>query len=74
LQALPPHRFMQQAKGDGFVYVYPDPLVCNCLWVGDQTAYGRYQRDVLNQHIAKEYRTSMEEAAEQWDWEGWGYP
>jgi hypothetical protein len=67
VQSLPPNRFVQKPQGNGFVYVYADPLVCNCLYIGDQAAYGRYQRDVLNRRIANEDKTTAEIAAQEWD-------
>ena len=43
LRRLPPDRFVQRARGNQFVYLFADLLVCNCLYIGDQTAYGRYR-------------------------------
>jgi hypothetical protein len=74
LKTLTPNRFVRKPKGNGFLYVYADPLVCNCLYIGDQAAYGRYQQDVLNRNIANENQTTAELASEEWDWGGWGYP
>ena len=34
---LPPHKFSRQIKDGRVFYVYPDPTVCVCLYVGDQT-------------------------------------
>ena len=73
LAQLPPNRFTRQMKGDQVTYLYADPLVCDCLYVGDQQAYGRYRQEVLQRKIADEQRvTAMmnEEAA--WDWGPWG--
>ena len=52
LRRLPPNKFVQQARGDSVRYVYADPLVCACLYVGDQQAYGRYRQEVLRRQIA----------------------
>ena len=38
--ALPPHKFVRQVKGDKVIYVYADPTICVCLYVGGQKAYG----------------------------------
>src|SRR5579885_729823 len=39
LRRLPPNRFVQRVHGDNVHYVYADPIVCNCLYVGTQQAY-----------------------------------
>jgi len=73
LQALPANRFVQQARGNRVVYLYADPLVCNCLYIGDQTAYGRYRQDVLQRRIARDQLLAAQMNAEAaWDWNPWG--
>ena len=52
LRRLPSNKFVQQTRGDSMRYVYADPLVCACLYVGDQQAYGRYRQEVLQRQIA----------------------
>ena len=39
---LPPHKFSREIKNGQVFYVYPDPTVCVCLYVGSQAAYARY--------------------------------
>ena len=73
LHSLPPHRFVQQARGDRMVYLYADPLVCNCLYIGDQDAYGRYQRQALQLRIANQQVLAAQLRADAaWDWGPWG--
>jgi hypothetical protein len=38
LQQLPPHKFCRKVNDGRVFYVYPDPTVCGCLYVGDQNA------------------------------------
>jgi hypothetical protein len=73
LRNLPPSRVVQRARGDGFVYLFADPLVCSCLYIGDQVAYGRYRQELLQRQIANEAMMSaqMNENAA-WNWGGWG--
>lgn len=54
LNRLPLHRFVQRVRGDSVTYVYADPLVCDCLYVGSQEAYGRYRQHVQQQNLAGE--------------------
>ena len=62
---------------DGRVfYVYPDPTVCVCLYVGDQNAYATYRKNVFEQNLADEQAmTAQTMAMNDWDWGPWGgYP
>src|SRR5258708_4921393 len=54
LMKLARNRFVHEEKGDQVTYLYADPLVCNCLYVGDQKAYGRYRQEVFQRKIADE--------------------
>jgi hypothetical protein len=54
LRALPANRFVQQGQGDRAIYLYADPLVCNCLYIGDQAAYGRFRQDASRRQVASE--------------------
>jgi hypothetical protein len=73
---LPPHKFSRQIKDGRVFYVYPDPTVCVCLYVGDQKAYATYRQNVFQQNLADEQAmTANEMAMNDWDWGPWGgYP
>jgi hypothetical protein len=73
LARLPAHHFVRRDKGDAVHYVYADPLVCGCLYVGSQTAYDQYRSDQQQQRLADEQQMtaqSYEDGA--WDWNQWG--
>ncbi|GAN84652.1 hypothetical protein GHA01_09190 [Novacetimonas hansenii] len=74
LQKLPPNRFLQKPFGDHVLYIYSDPKVCNCLYVGNQAAYGRYQSYVQAQNLADQQQMTadMYEDAS-WNWGMWGW-
>ena len=73
LSRLPPDKFVQRPHGDTVTYVYADPLVCDCLYVGDQQAYGRYQQYVQQKQIANERQLTAQLYSDpSWDWGGWG--
>jgi hypothetical protein len=70
---LPPNRFVRQENGDQVTYLYADPLVCNCLYVGNQQAYGRYRQEVFQRKIVDEQRvTAMMNEQAAWNWGPWG--
>jgi hypothetical protein len=68
---LPPHKFAREIKDGRVFYVYPDPTVCVCLYVGDQCLFkwanvfragGRATDDRQHQLM------------NDWDWGPGGYP
>ncbi len=76
LKQLPPNKFSRQIRDGRVFYVYPDPSVCACLYVGDQTAYGTYRANVFQKNLADERAmTANEMSMYSWDWGPWGgYP
>jgi len=47
LDLLPPHQILQRVYEETIRYVYADPDVCGCLYVGSQQAYDLYQKQRL---------------------------
>lgn len=73
LKRLPAHKFVQRVKGDDVTYVYADPLVCNCLYVGSQQAYGQFKRDQQQRHLADEQQMTAQMYSDPaWNWNAWG--
>ena len=67
LGSLPPNMVVQQA-GDGPVrYVYADPLVCKCLYFGDQAAYERYNQEAARRRVAVEQAQAAQLKQSTWD-------
>jgi len=58
---LPAHRFSRQIRDGRVFYVYPDPTVCVCLYVGDQKAYGTYNFNVLQKSLADQQEAAADE-------------
>ncbi len=54
LRRLPANRVVQRRRGGLVAYVYADPLVCGCLYVGDVAAFGRYRQEVVQRRWAEE--------------------
>jgi hypothetical protein len=73
LGRLPAHRFLIRQSGDQVHYVYADPLVCDCLYVGTQQAYNQYRANQLAQHLADERQLAAITFADSaWSWDAWG--
>lgn len=73
LNRLPKDKFARRIKGDVVTYVYADPKSCNCLYVGTEAAYGRYQKAVQAKNIADEQEMAAEDYSDpNWNWGAWG--
>jgi hypothetical protein len=73
LKRLPPHKFVKKVHGDVVHYVYADPLVCDCLYVGTQEAYSKYQNYMQQKNLADEQQTTAELYSDPaWNWGAWG--
>jgi len=73
LKRLPPHQFVQRVSGDTVHYVYADPLVCGCLYVGTQQAFAQYKLHEQQQNLADEQlMTAQTYADPAWNWGAWG--
>jgi hypothetical protein len=73
LHRLPPHQFIQRVNGDVVHYVYADPLVCGCLYVGTQQAYNQFKANQLQKNLADEQlMTAQSYSDAAWNWGAWG--
>jgi hypothetical protein len=74
LQTLTPLKLLPYTRSDGkLLYVYADPKGCNCLYVGDETAYQRYRALQQEQKIAQEEMvTAQMNSAAAMNWGLWG--
>ncbi len=43
LKSLPSHQFVAKTINGRTAYLYADPTVCGCVYVGDQSAYDQYR-------------------------------
>jgi hypothetical protein len=69
LRQLPPQKVVRQVRNDKVVFVYADPVNCNCLYAGNITAYSAYRARTSD-------KVADEQAMDNWDWSPWafGYP
>ncbi|HTR15543.1 MAG TPA: hypothetical protein VMI52_00745 [Acetobacteraceae bacterium] len=77
LASQPPHILARHVEGDRVGYVFADPTLCNCLLVGDEAAYSRFQMMRFQQSIAAAQLSAaqMNENASMWGpWGTWGGP
>jgi hypothetical protein len=73
LTRLPANQFVMRQNGDTIHFVYADPLVCGCLYVGTQQAYDQYKANQLQQHLADEQSMTAQTYSDAaWNWNSWG--
>ncbi len=77
LQTMPAHKFSMQIRDNKAVWIYPDPTICNCLYVGDQVAYDQYRRMMSERRSENEAQTAAWLNANNAmsypvSWEAWG--
>ena len=53
LQQPPARALVRQTQDNQALYVYRDPTVCNCRYVGGEPEYQRYQKLRVEQEIAE---------------------
>lgn len=79
LKSLPPNRFVTRAKDDHVEYLYADPLVCNCLYTGNQRAFDSFRHEVFERRLADQRQLTAEMYSEPpgwwngWRWSPWGW-
>lgn len=73
LHELPANKFVTREHGDEYEYVYADPVACNCLYIGNQKAYGRFKHEMFEQHIADEQQMTAMMYDHHWNWYGWNW-
>ena len=44
LGPIPPYRIVRRTQDGNIVYIYADPGVCHCLYVGGNQEYAEYER------------------------------
>ena len=71
LQTLPARQVLPQTRDGKASYVYRDPSVCHCLYVGGEPEYQQYEKLRLQKDIADEEADAT--LSHGWNsWGGWG--
>lgn len=77
LRAMPVHKLSMQNRNGKIVWVYADPTICNCLYLGDEQAYDFYrrmmfQKNLVNEQQAVAQMTEYSAVPYPFAWETWG--
>jgi hypothetical protein len=76
MDSLTPLRMQRYLKDNQFIYVFPDPKGCDCVYVGNQTQYARYRELAIKQEIAEDQLQSQQwydSRPPYWGYPYWGY-
>ena len=72
LQRLPAHRVVLQPTHGRDLYLFADPLVCGCLYVGSAAAYRLYSEQMAQRRLADGQRlTAQVNPDPDWSLDGW---
>ena len=69
LHSISADRFVRRTAGDRSMFLFADPLVCNCVYVGDQAAYDRYRREVRARNIAEDTTLAPQDLIEPYQYD-----
>ena len=58
VRSMPPHRIVTSSHDGNVVYVYADPTVCRCVYVGGDEEYAEYERLRVQRQTARRTRES----------------
>ena len=73
LGRLPAHQFLIRQNGGTTHYVYADPLICDCLYVGTQQAFDQLRANQLAQNfIDARQLAALTYSDPAWSWAAWG--
>ena len=74
MRSLPPNKFVTKVVTGQPVYLYADPLVCWCVYFGNQQNWAAYRQKVLAKQLADEAQMTALMYQSGWDWGPWGWP
>jgi hypothetical protein len=73
MKRLPPNKFVMKVRNGDPVYLYADPLDCNCVYFGNQQNWAAYKQEMFAKQLADEAQMTAIMNQEAWDWGPWGY-
>jgi hypothetical protein len=74
MKRLPPHKFVTKVVNGNPVYLYADPLDCDCVYFGTQQNWDAYKQEMFAKQLADQAQMTAIMNQEAWDWGPWGYP
>jgi hypothetical protein len=72
LNRLPANQFVQRVSGNSVHYVYADPVVCGCLYIGTQQDFDQYVRSQQLDSAQQQRIALLDFYDATWNWDAWG--
>jgi hypothetical protein len=72
LNRLPPNQFVQRVRGNAVHYVYADPVVCGCLYIGTQQDFDQYVANLQLSFEQAQRIAFLDFYDSDWNWDAWG--
>lgn len=62
-RSIPAHLIRPASYRGKMVYVYADPSICGCLYIGSPAAYDRYIKGAQTRFVQREYKSATTDSA-----------
>ncbi len=73
VQGLPQRKFVPHTRDGHVMYVYADAVTCQCIYVGTENNYQKYQKMAFEKNITDEQEMTAEEnSVTSLNWGSWG--
>ena len=72
LAKLPPLQLVRAEHDGHVVYLYADPVNCNCLFHGSQSDWRKLQKEKFQMKLANKRLMASEWSGPGWGWNVWG--
>ena len=74
LQTLPPRKLVLTQREGKPTWLYADPHICHCLYVGGPSQYQHYAQLRYQSRIARQNEETAQLNSWNWGWGPWGGP
>jgi hypothetical protein len=74
MKRLPPNKFVTKVVNGYPIYLYADPLDCNCVYFGTQQNWAAYKQEMFAKQLADEAQMTAVMMQGDWDGDPWGWP
>jgi hypothetical protein len=71
MKRLPPNKFVTRVVNGQPVYLYADPLDCNCVYFGTQQNWDAYKQEMFAKQLANEAQMTAIMNQDAWDPGAW---
>lgn len=72
MNRLPANTFVQRVSGNAIHYVYADPAVCGCIYIGTQQDFAQYVSGQQLDFEQAQRIAFLNYYDADWNWDAWG--